>query len=251
MRSSRRLTLISSSQMNVIAPFVKLIDTVLGSAYWSTLTLSTLDEAKETLAPLMKYRRDRPSIVIELGLDDIIDSRKWVILRKDSQRVYVEEYRKKIEEKILQIAAKHPTIGKLKEGVGVGVEDLVKLEETLEAELGTDELSLDDENMLKAFGVRVGSLVDFLKHVLGLEALPSYETVVRKAFDAFILEHNYNADQSRFLRVVQSVFLQRRELEVADLYEEPFTSFGLNAVDKLFSESELEELVSLVRRLAA
>ena len=68
---------------------------------------------------------------------------------------------------------------------------------------------------------------------------------------AFILEHNYNADQSRFLRVVQSVFMQRRQLEVADLYEEPFTSFGLNAVDKLFSEAELDELVLLVRRLAA
>ncbi len=239
------------TNLDQVQPHVKLIDTVLGSSYWSTLTLGTLDETKGTLAPLMKYRRDRPSIVIELGLDDIIDSRKWVILRKDSQRVYVEEYRRKIEEKILQIAAKHETIEKLKKGVGVGVEDLVKLEETLEAELGTDELSLDDENMLKAFGVRVGSLVDFLKHVLGLEALPSYETVVRKSFDAFILEHNYNADQSRFLRVVQSVFLQRRKLELADLYEEPFTNFGANAVEKLFGATEITELIELAKRLAA
>jgi type I restriction enzyme R subunit len=97
----------------------------------------------------------------------------------------------------------------------------------------------------------VGSLVDFLKHVLKIESLPSYDTVVRKAFDAFILEHNYNADQSRFLRVVQSVFLQRKKVEVADLYEEPFTSFGLNAVDKLFSESEVEDLLTMVKRLAA
>jgi phage regulator Rha-like protein len=47
------------------------------------------------------------------------------------------------------------------------------------------------------------------------------------------------------------MFLQRRKLEFTDLYEEPFTSFGLSAADKFFSESELEELVSLVRRLAA
>ena len=253
------------TNLDQVQPHLGLIDTVLGSAYWRTLTLSTLDEAKEILAPLMKYRLDRPSIVIELGLDDIIDSRKWVILRKDSQRVYIEEYKKKIEEKILQIAETHPTIRKLREEVDparaglerggthsrVTVEDLVRLEETLEAELGTDELSLDDENMLKAFGVRVGNLVDFLKHVLGLEALPSYETIVRKAFDAFILEHNYNANQSRFLRVVQSVFLQRRKLELADLYEEPFTNFGANAVEKLFGESEITELIELAKKLAA
>jgi len=121
--------------------------------------------------------------------------------------MYVEEYRKLIEEKIEKIAAQHPTIAKLKAGESINAEDLIRLEESLEIELGTDEISLDDENMLKAFGVRVGSLVDFLKHILKIESLPSYETVVRKSFDAFILEHNYNADQSRFLRVVQSVFL--------------------------------------------
>jgi type I restriction enzyme R subunit len=68
---------------------------------------------------------------------------------------------------------------------------------------------------------------------------------------SFSRNGDYNADQSRFLRVVQSVFLQRKKVEVADLYEEPFTSFGLNAVDKLFSQAELTEIVSLVRRLAA
>jgi type I restriction enzyme, R subunit len=227
------------------------IDALLGREFWIKPTLAQIDETKEALAPVMKYRRDRPSLVIELGLDDIIDSRRWIILRKGSEKVYVEEYRKRVEAKIEQIADAHPTIKKLREGLTVGMEDLVRLEETLEAELGTDELSLDDENMLKAFGVRVGSFVDFLKHVLGLEALPSYETVVRKAFDAFTLEHNYSADQSRFLRVVQSVFLQRRKLELSDLYEEPFTNFGVNAVEKLFSETEVEELVSLVRQLAA
>lgn len=163
--------------------------------------------------------------------------------------MYVEEYRKLIEEKIEKLAATHPTIAKLKEGKDVNSEDLTRLEESLEAELGSDELSLDDDNMLKAFGVRVGSLVDFLRHVLKLEQLPSYEAVVRKAFDAFILERNYNADQSRFLRVVQSVFLQRRKLELADLYEEPFTNFGANAVERLFTGKQIQDLMDLAQGL--
>jgi type I restriction enzyme R subunit len=239
------------TNLDVVAARRGYIDRVLSNEFWDKTNLAALDEVKETLGPLMKYRRERPSLVLELGLDDIIDSRKWVILRKDSQKVYVEEYRKRVEAKIEKIADTHPTIRKLKSGQEVELEDLVRLEESLEAELGTDELSLDDENILKAFGVRVGSLVDFLKHVLKIEALPSYETVVRKAFDAFILEHNYNADQSRFLSVVQSVFLQRERIELADLYEEPFTSFGLNAADKLFTETELGELITLAKRLAA
>jgi type I restriction enzyme R subunit len=227
-----------------------LIDRLLSNEFWDNASLAGIDEAKAVLAPLMKYRNPNPSRVIELGLDDIIESRKWVILKKGAQRLYVEEYKKRVEAKIEQLANAHPTIQKLQQREPVSTDDLVRLEHTLETELSAEEISLDEENMLKAFGVRVGSLVDFLKHILKLEGLPDHETVVRRSFNAFILAHNYNADQSRFLRAVQNVFLQRHALELADLYEEPFTNFGENAVEKLFSTSEIDELLGMVKQLA-
>jgi len=217
--------------------------------FWNTLNLEKLDNAKETLAPIMKYKQPRPSLVIELGLDDIIESRKWVIVRKHNEKVYIEEYRKRVEQKILELADKHPAIIKLKKGEELSIDDLLDLELTLSKELKAEDISLDEENMLKAYGVKVGSLVDFLKHALNIEKIPSYEDIVKKAFDAFILEHNYNADQSRFLRAVQNVFVQRRKLEPADLYEEPFTNFGKDAVDKLFTEEDVNELVELTKKL--
>lgn len=226
-------------------------EAILSTKFWEKPTLKNIDDAKTALAPLMKYKRDRPSLVIELGLDDVIDSRKWVVVRKEGQKIMVEEYRKKVEEKIEQLAQQHPTIQRLRKGEAVNLDDLLNLEATLETELGTDELNLNEDNMLKAFGVRVGSLTDFLKHILKLETLPSYEQIVRKAFDAFILEHTYNADQTRFLRTVQTVFMQKRKLEEADLYEAPFTNFGTNAVEKLFSENEIDEVIELTKRLAA
>ncbi|MFZ1322899.1 MAG: DEAD/DEAH box helicase family protein [Ignavibacteria bacterium] len=228
-----------------------LINDILTNSFWEDLNLKRIDDAKEALAPLMKYKRDKPSIVIELGLDDIIDSRKWIVLKNDSKKIYVEEYRKKIEDKINKLASEHPTIKKLIEGQEVRTEDLIRLEETLETEFDNEDISLDEENMLKAFGIRVGSFVDFLKHILNLESLPSFKDIIGKSFDAFILEHNYNADQSRFLRAVQTVFLDRRKLELADLYEEPFTNFGSNAVEKYFNKEEIEELLEMARKLAA
>jgi len=229
----------------------KLINDILTGEFWKDVTLGKIDNAKESLAGLMKYKRDRPSVIIELGLDDIIDSRKWIVLKKDSKKVFVEEYKKKIEERIEKLATDHPTVLKLKEHEEVSSEDLIELEKTLETEFSSDEICLDEENMLKAFGLRVGSFVDFLRHILRLETLPTFRDIVARAFDAFILEHNYNADQSRFLRAVQTVFLERRKLELADLYEEPFTNFGANAVEKYFSEEEITELMNLTRKLAA
>jgi len=232
-----------------VSAHIRVINDVLTNKFWQKVNLTKIDETKETLVPIMKYKQPKPSLVIELGLDDIIESRKWVILRKDNQKVYIEEYRKRVEKKILELAEKHPVIIKLKKGEKLSIDDLLDLELTLSKELKSEDISLDEENMLKAYGIKIGNFVDFLKHVLNIEKIPSYEDIVKKAFNAFILEHNYNADQSRFLRAVQSVFVQRRKLEPADLYEEPFTNFGRNAVDKLFTEEEVNELVDLTRKL--
>ena len=68
---------------------------ICGSAYvnefWVNRTLETIDEAKEALAPIMKFKRERPSLIFELGLDDVIAMRKWVVVRKDSQKMYIEK----------------------------------------------------------------------------------------------------------------------------------------------------------------
>lgn len=234
-----------------VAPHVGLINDMIGSNWWQEPTVAKLDHARKVLAPLMKYKREQAPLVIELGLDDVIESRKWVIVNKGGQKLMVDEYRKKVEERIQQLSAAHPTIQKLLHKEAVTIDDLIELERTLETELLNDELTLTEDNMLKAFGVRVGALTDFLKYILKLEHLPDFADVVRKAFDAFILEHKYNADQTRFLRTVQTVFVQKRRLEVGDLYEAPFANFGLNAVEKLFSEVEVEEILDLTKRLIA
>ncbi len=227
------------------------VDFVLSNAFGQPQSLAAIDETKAALAPLMKYRKDRPSNVIELGLDDVIQSRHWCIVQNGDQRIYVEEYKRLVEERVLALAENHPTIKKLKAGGDITTDDLVSLEQTLTTELQSDEVSLFDDNMEKAFGVRVGSLVDFIRHVLNLEKLPTRESIIGAAFDAFVLEHNFNADQSRFLRAVRVVFKERKKITLEDLYDEPFTNFGANAVEKLFSQQEIDELLQLTGGLAA
>ena len=45
------------------------------------------------------------------------------------------------------------------------------------------------------------------------------------------------------------MFLQKRRLEVANLYEPPLTRFGADAVDKWFSEKEVDEIVEFAQAL--
>jgi len=62
---------------------------------------------------------------------------------------------------------------------------------------------------------------------------------------------HYNADQIRFLRSVQEVFLHKRRLVEADLYEPPLTVYGRNAVERFFTPLEIRELLGLMKSLAA
>ncbi len=63
-------------------------------------------------------------------------------------------------------------------------------------------------------------------------------------------EWNIHADQIRFLRAVQRVFLQKRHLETADLYEPPLDMFGADAVERWFTEKEVEEVVDFANKLS-
>jgi type I restriction enzyme R subunit len=74
---------------------------------------------------------------------------------------------------------------------------------------------------------------------------------VQRQFEAFIQQHQYNANQINFMRVVQSVFLQKRHLQRADLYEEPLSRFGDDAVDRWFTPREVEEVLAFAEKLSA
>ena len=82
-----------------------------------------------------------------------------------------------------------------------------------------------------------------------MKILPDYKDLVARQFESYIALHKYNADQIRFLRAVQSVFLQKRHLVTADLYEPPLDMYGADAVEKWFTEKEVNEIVAFTNQL--
>ena len=74
---------------------------------------------------------------------------------------------------------------------------------------------------------------------------------VQRAFERHIQAHNYNAEQIRFLRSVQEVFLAKHMLDEADLYDPPLTNFGRNAVERFITPQEIGDLLQLTQSLAA
>ncbi|MBI4790897.1 MAG: DEAD/DEAH box helicase family protein [Chloroflexi bacterium] len=205
----------------------------------------------DALAPQMRHRRAQANTFLLLDLPDSIDLRGYILLRPGTEPVYVKEYRERVEKRINELVANHPAIQAIQRGEIPDDWQLIDLERTLRQELGSGDAEVNETLIRKAYGLKVGSLLAFLRAVLGLEVLPDYDEVVQRQFEAFIQQHNYNANQINFMRVVESVFLQKRHLGHADLYESPFSNFGNDAVDRWFTPRELDEVLEFAEKLAA
>ena len=110
---------------------------------------------------------------------------------------------------------------------------------------------LSESNIRKASNLKVNSLLSFLRELFEIEGLPDYQDVLRRNFEEFIAQRQFNANQIRFLRAVQNVFLKNRRLEVADLYEEPLDKFGEDAVERWFTEEQVDELIVFTEKFVA
>ena len=221
------------------------------SADLATAAPAQLTQIIRELAPQMKNRRDRPSAFLKIDLPDFIAIHGYISVGEGGHQVLIEEYKRRVDARVLEIVEKHPAITALREGREVTDDQLVDLERTLHRELGRDDIQLSSRNIRIAYGLRVDNFLAFLRHLLALDTMPDYPQLVQRGFERHIQAHNYNSEQIRFLRSVQEVFLAKRTLVEADLYDPPLTNFGRNAVERFFTPREIGDLLHLTESLAA
>jgi hypothetical protein len=177
-----------------------------------------------------------------------------VIVMPNGTPVHVEEYRKRIDQRILRIADEHPALLALRDGKTPASEELIDLERVLQNELGSPDIKFSGKEARAVYGLKWDNHVGFLgllRHVLALDAIPDYASVVEHSFEEHITSHRYTGDQIRFLRAVEDIFLSSRRLSESDLYDAPqLAAFGRNAVERLFSPVQVEDLVRLTEGLA-
>jgi type I restriction enzyme, R subunit len=202
------------------------------------------------LAPQMKNKRkDGAAGILGIDLPDWIAFSGYIILRQSQEQVYVKEYRERVERRILTLVETDPVLQCIARGERVDDFQLLDLERVLRRELADTSVELNPANIQKAYGIQVDSLLEFLRSVLDIDAIPGYGDLVQRLFRRFISEHTYNANQITYLRAVQNVFLQKRSLALEDFYCAPLTNFGADAVDRWFNPDEVDEILAFTGQL--
>jgi type I restriction enzyme R subunit len=237
--------LVSSLRINLSQVRVKLdlIEMVKSSNFRDQVTVSQLENVRKELRGIIQFRNRDTAVPVVARVIDVTEDesqiergRHTVTLEKLSGLDMV-AYRNRVDNVLQAIIKENRVLQMIRKGDEVSqsdVESLCSLVLTLEP--GLDLASLID------YFPQAGNLAQAIRGIIGMEA-----KAVHGRFEAFVQAHpNLASHQIKFLDLLQNHIARFGSIEVAQLYEAPFTSIHSDGLDGLFEESLIEELLDVV-----
>jgi sialic acid synthase SpsE len=154
----------------------------LANNFWSTVLDEGFDELAEILSPLIKYREqkgplDGPS---NLNLQDVIQTKEMVEFGPKNEAVSISKYREMVEAKIAELIEKNPILQMIKSGEQVTKEEAEQLAE----ELHEEDPHITEQLLRKVYNHQKAKFIQFIKHILGIEILESFNVPAYKVASA-------------------------------------------------------------------
>ena len=218
-----------------------ILDELNSAEFWSALSVEKLEQARTQLRGIMKYRQTDTSA----GRDPLktrtqdgelkTEVREHKLYTKDEVSVY----RRRAKELLDSMITSNAILQKIKAHEPVSEDDLKNLTSTILTSHPT--VSLDTLN--KFYGRTADQLHITLQELVGLEP-----EKVSEHFTDFVHRHpNLTAQQVRFMDLLKTYIANYGFIDLAKLYEAPFTSVNPNGIDGVFKESDVDDLVSILK----
>ena len=241
------------SELPLSVSFVKQEEALIRAAqtthYWAKVDENAFDELTVKLGPLMKFREQSTGQEqTHLDLADELHKKEWVEFGPQHEAVSITRYREMIESLIAELTTHNPVLQKMKIGEKVSPSEANELAELLHEE----HPHITEDLLRKVYRNRKAHLIQFIRHILGIEVLQSFPDTVSAAFDRFIRAHTtLNSRQLEFLGLLKNFIVEREKVEKRDLINTPFTVIHPQGIRGVFSPVEINEILQLTERLAA
>ena len=236
--------------IGVVAKEKEIINKTLKSSFWVNPTEADLKQVIDKVAPLMRYRQrfDGGDGQESLNLKDVTYKKEMIEFGPENELVSVSRYKEMVEEMVQQLADQNPILKKVKSGESITQEELKEL-----AQLMNERDPFVTEKLLqRVYGNQHAKFLQFIKHILQIEVVHSFEETVTQAFDEFIKQHNnLSNNQIEFMTVLKKYLIDKGKIEKKDLINPPFTQLHPQGILGVFSPKEIEEIISVIQRIAA
>lgn len=235
--------------INMVAREQELIRQAQTNHYWATINEDKFEELIQKLAPLMKFREAViPLAPAKFNLKDIVAEKEFIEFGPQHEALSVAKYRELVEKKINELVSSSPILQKLKQGQEITTDEAEQLAE----ELHNEHPHITIDLLRKVYNHRKAALVQFIKHILGIEQLESFAETVTKAFDDFISKHSYlTSRQLQFLDLLKNFVLEKGDVSKRNLIESPFTMLHPEGIRGIFNQKEIDEILRLTEKVLA
>jgi len=235
--------------INIVASEQELIRQAQTNHYWATINEDKFEELIVKLSPLMKFREAViPLAPAKFNLKDLVAEKEFIEFGPQHEALSVAKYRELVEKKINELVSSSPILQKLKQGHEITTAEAEQLAE----ELHNEHPHITIDLLRKVYNHRKAALVQFIKHILGIEQLETFAETVTKAFDDFISKHSYlSSRQLQFLDLLKNFVLEKGDVSKRNLIESPFTMLHPEGIRGVFNQKEIDEILSLTEKVLA
>lgn len=232
-----------SMHLNQVRSKAKFISQIQQPDFWQTASFDDIEIQRQNLREVI-HLRDKGGIVPPQKTT-VYDIKEDAAEYKVSERktnirtVDYEIYRQEVEKTLAPLFDKNPVLQKIRAGEPVTQNELA----TLNSLVHTQNPNIDLAVLAEFYPESSASVDKLLRTIVGLDTQE-----IEKQFTQFVQTHhiNLNALQQRFIGLLKSEICRKGEMQVADLYEQPFISLHQDGIDGLFKDEQAHLIAKFV-----
>lgn len=236
--------------LNIVAKQQELIKNAQRIHFWNNIKENNFNSLIDKLSPLARYidTRENTSGPCKFNFEDELVAKEMVEFGPQNEAVSITRYKEMVEEKIKELMESNPILQKIVEGNTVSQDEIEKLANELHEENPHITIGL----LRRVYQNKKAKFIQFIKHILGLEVLETFNESVANAFVAFIAEHSdLSSRQLQFLDILKKYILEKGNIEKKNLIESPFTMIHPEGIRGVFSPKEINEILQLTNKILA
>ncbi len=183
-----------------------------------------------------------PGDPIELGLEDEwLEAVTYVEVGPEGERIDKRDYITNWERTIRAIVEEDEIVQKIRDGALLAPEE----EQILADRLNRPEMYYNEDNLRRAYRRPGGTLIDFIRAVLGNFKLKSREEELTENFQAWLVSKSLNPEQAQYLALLKNRGIVRGKIAVEDLFQPPLSILNAAGLGvDLFGEQYLKEIIA-------
>ncbi len=203
--------------------------------WWQDVTLPMLEQVRKKLRTLIKLIDKQARKPVYTNFEDEMGAPAEVELPGFTSADNFERFRAKARH-FLKQHEDHIAIHKLRTNEPLTKTDLSELERILiDSGIGTPDDVAKAKTKSEGLGLFVRSLV-------GLD-----RQAAKRVLTSFLASGNYNVRQIEFLDEIVNHLTEHGCMNVARLYESPYTDFNPGGVDGVFAPAQVDHLISILQ----